>query len=171
MQQPPKNPFFFPEESPLDIKGEIRKYARYWLWFVISLILCLIGSYFYLRYETKIYSTTAKIKILDDKKGLELPTSSLIFSRSNINLENEIEVLTSYRILEQVVEDLNLTSGFYEIRRSIKTKQLEVLPFKYEQIIDNDSIGRSQNYIIQVESENFNVLNELTEEETIVPQP
>ncbi len=170
MQQPLQNPFFFPEESPLDIKEEIRKYLRFWPWFVISLILCLIGSYFYLRYAPQIYNSTAKIKILDDKKGLELPSSSFVFNRSNINLENEMEILTSYRILEQVVEDLNLTSDFYEIRRSIKTKQIDGLPFKYEQTIDTDSIGGSQSFIIQVESENFNVLNELTEEETIIPK-
>ena len=54
MQQPLQKPFFFPEESPLDIKGEIRKYSRYWPWFVMSLIVCLIGSYVYLRYAPKI---------------------------------------------------------------------------------------------------------------------
>jgi len=104
MEKPLQNPFFLPEETPIDIKGEIRKYFRYWPWFVISLILCMIGSYFYLRYSSEIYNTTAKIKILDDKKGLELPTSSFVFNRSNINLENEIEILTSYRILEKVVQ-------------------------------------------------------------------
>ncbi len=95
----------------------------------ISKVLCNIGhgfccvyfvigsAYFYLRYAPRIYESTAKIKILDENEGLELPTAGYCFNRSNINLGNEIEILTSYIILEKVVKRLNLTSEIYEIGR------------------------------------------------------
>ena len=76
-------------------------------------------------------NSTAKIKILDENEGLELPTAGICFNRSNINLGNEIEILTSYIILEKVVKRLNLNIEIYEDR---KNSQLSVigLPFYYE---------------------------------------
>ena len=59
-------------------------------------------------------NSTAKIKILDEEGGLELPTAGFVFNRSNINLENEIrdtKILCHFR---KVVKHLNLTSQFYE---------------------------------------------------------
>ena len=100
MKQPlPHNPFVIEEDSSFDLKQELFRYLRFWPWFLIGLLVCLIGSYFYLRYAPRIFQTTAKIKILDADKGLELPSSTFVFRRSSINLENEIEILRSYRIL------------------------------------------------------------------------
>ncbi len=113
-QAKPQNPFFAEDESNIYIKQEVLRYLRYWPWFLLCLLFCLGASYIYLRYAPKIYQTAAKIKVLDEGKGLELPPSAFVFKRSNINLENEIEILTSYSILEQVVSGLQLTSSFYE---------------------------------------------------------
>ena len=68
------------------IKHEIRKYFRYWYWFTLGVLLALIGAYLYLRYTPKIYSSSAKIKILNKTKGLELPSSAFIFNRLNIHM-------------------------------------------------------------------------------------
>ena len=111
MQQPnSQHPFFTEDESNIDLKQEVLRYLHYWPWFVASLLLFTFSCYFYLRYAPKTYQTSAKVKILNEGKGLELPSSAFVFNRSNINLENEIEILSSYRILEQVASDLNLTS-------------------------------------------------------------
>ena len=123
-----QNPFFIEEKSNIDFKKEFLRYLRYWPWFVASLLLFTFGCYAYLRYVPKIYQTSAKIKILNEGKGLELPSSAFVFNRSNINLENEIEILTSYRILEQVASGLNLTSVFYEDGK-IQTSQQAHFPF------------------------------------------
>ncbi|MEO1033022.1 MAG: tyrosine protein kinase, partial [Bacteroidota bacterium] len=104
----------FQDEEGFDIKGELRRYLNYWPWFILAVFVTLISAYTYLRYASRVFQTTAKIKILDESDGLELPTSAFIFKRSNINLENEVEILTSYIILEQVVKELNLNTKFYE---------------------------------------------------------
>ena len=104
------NNFYFQEDdSHVDIKHEVKKYLRYWPWFILAITLTLSIAYAYLRYSPRIYKTSTKIKILDDSDGLELPTSAFIFKRSNINLENEIEILTSYTIIEKVVRKLGYT--------------------------------------------------------------
>ena len=156
-----QNPFFAKEDSNVDIKQEILRYLRYWPWFLASLLFFSLACYFYLRYAPKIYQTSAKIKILDEGKGLELPTSAFIFKRSNINLENEIEILTSYRILEQVVSGLNLTSVFLE-EGKIQTSQRADLPFNYEQTIPVDSIFKTKAFKIVTEETGFEILDETT---------
>ena len=151
------NPFFTEDDSNIDIKQEVLRYLRYWPWFVASLLFFTFAGYFYLRYAPKIYQTSAKIKILDEGKGLELPSSAFVFKRSNINLENEIEILTSYRILEQVASGLHLTSSFFE-EGDIKTTQRENFPFHYEQTILVDSIIKEKAFKIVTHKDGYKTM-------------
>lgn len=139
--------FFTEEDTSFDIKHEVLKYLRYWPWFLGALIVSLACSYIYLRYAPRIFETTAKIKILDEGKGLELPTAAFVFRRSNINLENETAIISSYRILEEVASQLDLTSSFYEVGR-LQTSQAGSLPYFYKQTISTDSIEK--NYVFEV---------------------
>ena len=127
-------------EDKYDLKKELFKYLFFWRWFVFSIIFCVIISFFYLRYSHTIYSTSAKIKILDKKEAsLELPSASDLFSSNKINLENEIELLSSYTILKKVIEKQNLNTNFYSVG-SIMTTRVAHFPFQFEQVISNDSI-------------------------------
>jgi capsular exopolysaccharide synthesis family protein len=162
------NPDSFSEDDNVDLKQELSKYLRYWPWFVLSLIIALVGAYIYLRYAPRIYQTTAKMKILDESDGLELPTSAFVFKRTNINLENETEILTSYLIVEKVARELNLNTKFFE-EGTIQTTLIGELPFYYDQIIDVDSITSSMIYAIDVNESGFEILNLKTEKRFSIP--
>ena len=138
--------------TEIGLQGEFLKYLRYWPWFLVSLLLFVTANFLYLRYTPKIYSSIAKIKILDEGGGLELPTATLIVNRSSINLENEIVVLKSIRILENVVEELNLTTIFTEIG-SIKSNLLDKLPFQYHQKTGIDDLDISLSYELEINKE------------------
>lgn len=150
-------------EDFIDLKQEIRRYLRYWPWFVLTLTITLVSAYLYVRYAPRIYETYSKIKILDKSDGLELPTASFIFKRSNINLENETEILTSYRIMNRVVRELNLNTTFYE-EATIRTSQNESLPFFFEQTINPDSIVKTLTYKLKIKQKTLEVTNENNEE-------
>ncbi|WP_225035052.1 GumC family protein [Winogradskyella sp. SM1960] len=153
----------FDTEDSIDLKQELRRYLRYWPWFVFTVMLLLIGAYLYLRYAPRIFETYAKVKILDESEGLELPTSAFIFKRSNINLENEKEILTSYLIMNRVVRELNLNTSFYE-EGTIQTSQIETLPFTFKQIIEPDSITKTISYKINVKANGLEIIDVDTEE-------
>ena len=152
------NNFSFKEEESIDIKQEIRRYLRYWPWFALTLAIAFISAYMYLRYAPRIYQTYSKIKILDESEGLELPTSAFIFKRKNINLENEIEILTSYLIMNRVVRELNLNTTFYE-EGTIQTTQIEALPFDFRQIIHPDSIVENLTYKLRIKDKGLDITN------------
>jgi len=117
------------------LKKEVTKYLRYWKWILLSLILSISICVIYVKYASKVYETNAKIKILKKKdSGLDLSGlvgSSPLFDMSKINLENEIEILKSRRIIEKVIENLNL-STYYYINQDLKDKQIfgSQTPFK-----------------------------------------
>ncbi|WP_370104774.1 hypothetical protein [Winogradskyella sp.] len=162
MENQINNNFTLNEEDNVDLKQEIRRYLRYWPWFALALVVTLVSAYVYLRYAPRIYETYSKIKILDESEGLELPTSAFVFNRSNINLENEIEIITSYRIMERVVRKLNLNTSFYE-EGTIQTSQIDELPLIFDQIIKPDSIVSYLSYKLTVEDEGFQITNLKTE--------
>lgn len=155
-------------DKHVDLKNEIGRYLRFWPWFLLSLAIALSMAYFNLRYTPRIYTTSSKIKILDKADGIELPTSAFIFNRSNINLENEIEILTSYRIIEEVVDSLNLNTSFYEDGQ-ILTSKLAKLPFQFKQLIKSGSIQNRNEFKIIVTAKNFEILNTKTQEVLVFP--
>ena len=150
------------------IKYEARKYFRYWMWFVLGVIIAMILAFLYLRYTTNVYSTSAKIQILNKNKGLELPSSAFIFNRSNINLENEIEVVKSLRISERVVKNLDLTMVFYE-EGNVRTTEIDKFPFAITKTVDNDSIISRESYKILIANDAFEVYRGGSETAIIFP--
>jgi capsular exopolysaccharide synthesis family protein len=71
---------------------------------------------YYLNHTIPIYESKATIKIVDDSKNnFALPTTGIsMFGRTKINLENEIENLSSHRILEKVAKNLNLQTQYFK---------------------------------------------------------
>lgn len=168
MNTPQNNNFAVLEDDKGDLKQELRKYIRHWPWFVLTLILTFVSAYIYVRYAPRVYKTAAKIKILDESDGLELPTTAFIFKRSNINLANEIEILKSYLILEQVVKELSLNTRFYE-EGTIQTAQIAKLPFYFEQLIPSDSIFKGIAFAIDVKKSGFDITNLNSEKSILIP--
>ena len=144
-------------EDKYDLKKELFKYLFFWRWFVFSVIVCLIISFIYLKYTNNIYSTSAKIKILDKKEAsLELPSASDLFNNSKINLENEIELLSSYTILNKVVQKKNLNANFYGVG-DIMTSRIANFPFDFKQLISNDSIQEELEFDIYFNDEGIKI--------------
>lgn len=152
------NNSFFGEEDKIDIKQVVRQYLSYWPWFIVAVVVSLLSAYAYLRYAPRIYETYSKVKVLDESEGLELPTSALVFKRSNINLENEIEILSSFLIMNRVVRQLNLNTVFYE-EGTIQTSQIDKLPLDFLQKIKSDSITKTSSYRVLVKSKGFQITN------------
>ena len=121
------NHFAEKEDHDFDIKKEFFKYFFYWKYFLLSIVLCLVTAFLYIRYTDRIYETTAKIKILDKKdSALEMPTAEDLFSASKINLENEKELIISYPIIKKVVEKLKKDVADPYFEELIKKESLEL---------------------------------------------
>lgn len=100
---------FQPKEEILIVQL-IAKYINYLPLFIVFFIVALTASFFYLRYAIPKYQATASLIIKDEKKGND--DSKLIESLNMMNskkiIENEIEVLQSRPLVNNVVKKLNL---------------------------------------------------------------
>ena len=165
MKETPYTIEHFEEEESFQIKEILQKYLRHWPWFVLAIFLCVGLGYTYLRYAPIIYKSQAKIKIIDESQEVDIASSalSLLGGGPKINLENEIEILKSYRILSQVVNELHLDISFYEVG-NVKTRRIWAPPFQITKHIAADSIRAPKPYIIELGKKGITITdaNEIT---------
>ncbi|PIR14486.1 MAG: tyrosine protein kinase, partial [Flavobacteriales bacterium CG11_big_fil_rev_8_21_14_0_20_35_7] len=102
------------EESTINLREEFDKYLRYWKWFLLSVVLSIIVAFYYLRKTTPQYESSATIMIKDDKMGGGMMTELSAFQDLGIlgdnknSIDNEIEILKSRTIIENVIKELQL---------------------------------------------------------------
>lgn len=106
------------DEEKINYQELLFRYIIHWPWFVASVLVCLIGAWVYLHFQTPVYQVSASIMIKDDKKGSgstdlgNLGIGGVITSMQGI--DNEIEVLRSKTILKEVVNNLELYITYYD---------------------------------------------------------
>lgn len=107
---------FFKERTDTNLMLQIvQRYLPFWPLFVITIGIGLSISWFYLRVQTRIYVATAKVLLKDPQKGggdSKVLDALNIFSEKKI-VENEIIVLRSSVILEEVVASLDMYNSVF----------------------------------------------------------
>lgn len=103
----------FESDPNHSLKDQVYQYLRHWPWFLLSVIVFLFVGYVYLRYSTNEYRATTKILIKDTQGGGGLSELSAlgdldVLGNSYNTVENEMEILQSNRLINQVVENLDL---------------------------------------------------------------
>ena len=107
------------EEDALDIKKEAGYYLFFWPYFIAAIIIAIVSAFLYLKTAERIYTSSAQLQI---KKPAEDAASFLtggmeFFGFDQVNVENDIAVLTSQHILSQVVSRLDLQTKIYTVGR------------------------------------------------------
>ena len=148
----------FDDES-VDIKETLFKYLDYWPIFLMSVLASVLIVFLYLRYANDVYDSSGKIKILKENEGLDftaLQGSSPLLDLSEVNLENEKEILKSRKLIANVINKLSLQTKFkrqgqiksftlfdkipvsvdWEINDTVKMKNSTIL---YLNLIDNNT--------------------------------
>jgi capsular exopolysaccharide synthesis family protein len=151
-------------EPPKDFKEIFLKYFYFWPWFVIGVFIALASSYFYINSAAVIYTTNARIKIINEKS---IPESfmevSIVFDKPKINIENEIALFKSYHLTEEVVKALDLNIN-YSQEGIINKNTIKNTPFKVEYKFNKDSIKATLNFKITIEEAGYKIKKEGTEE-------
>ena len=97
-----------------------------WQWFVLSLLICVLSGWLYLRYTMPTYQMSARILIKDDKSShsnaaqMQSDMEEFGFLSNSTGIENEVEVLRSRVLLREVVKDLKLYTEYRSVGDIIK---------------------------------------------------
>ena len=116
------------DNDTINIRAELEKYLVHWKWFLLCIIIALTGAYTFLRYNTPKYSASTTILIKNDKKGgiseeLAAFEDLGIVGGSSKNIDNEIEIIKSRKLISDVINKLNLNIKYTSEGR-VKTSEL-----------------------------------------------
>ena len=119
MQDNLNNQSYLQEENSVDIKKEAGYYLFFWPYFLAAVVIAIVSAFLYLKTADRIYTSSAQLQI---KKPAEDAASFLtggmeFFGFDQVNVENDIAVLTSQHILSQVITRLDLQNNIYTVGR------------------------------------------------------
>lgn len=126
-----------------DVKKSFNIVLKNWYWFILFLGLGVGGSVLYLYKATKFYGATAKILIKPQKNAFKDALSeSLSSGPSKDEIANEMEILKSSSLINEVISKLNLDISYF-IEGRFKTGEIyRGRPFLVEgKVIDNSYYG------------------------------
>jgi capsular exopolysaccharide synthesis family protein len=151
---------FIEDENPINYPQLIGKYLRYWPWFIVTVVAAFFITTVYLRYTDVIYSTEANVKIIDDKKNSNFSLDmSRMFSKSSINLENEIALFKSVRLAEEVVTNLKLNISYAKTGK-VKARAVFNPPFVVTYALPQESLLGSYTFTITVTKSGYKIVDE-----------
>ncbi|HLG41583.1 MAG TPA: polysaccharide biosynthesis tyrosine autokinase [Chitinophagaceae bacterium] len=104
------------KEQKKSMMDAVYKYIPYWPVFVILMAISMFGAWFYLRITPPLYEAAASIMIKDENKGIyntEVQTELDPLSGKKI-IENEVEVLKSKSLMNDVVKNLHVYASYFE---------------------------------------------------------
>lgn len=98
------------EDSSVNLRDLLFKYLIHWKWFLLSVVAFFAVAKLYLRYSVPVFKSTTTVLIKDDKAGnLASELSAFqdlgLFSGPKNQIEDEIEVLKSRKLIEKTVKE------------------------------------------------------------------
>lgn len=113
----------------IDINEIIKPYIRKWSWFLISAFLCILITYFALKFITPVFNIKTTVLIKDSKNSPSNNDLSILQDLSGFggmktnSVDNEIEILESKKLMKDVVSSQNLQ---IDIFAKTKFKNIEL---------------------------------------------
>ncbi|MDG2433650.1 Wzz/FepE/Etk N-terminal domain-containing protein, partial [Flavobacterium sp.] len=132
-------------EKDFDLKAEIQKYSIHWKWFLLAIIAFLCVAYYKVRYAVPVYNASISIIMKDNEKGGRLSEaaafSDLGISDGSRNVEDEIEIMRSRTLLEEVVKKLKFNIAIFSEGQVLNHEMYEDAPIGItfiNQVVDFD---------------------------------
>lgn len=163
MSNKPQVPSFELKEESFDIRKIVTKFAYYWKYYLLSIVLLSFLGIMFLRYSTPMYEVQSKLLIKDPESssGYSSLLSSSVPDFGGLldvqnNIYNEVLILKSRDLLEQVVSDMDLTKNYINKGRIRDVEMYRKSPFQAWFEPKNDSLALIE---LQLEFEDGNNKN------------
>ncbi|MGF1924759.1 MAG: Wzz/FepE/Etk N-terminal domain-containing protein, partial [Bacteroidia bacterium] len=150
-------------EITIDIRQLLSKLLDKWTWFVLGVMICFLTAFLYLRYASPVYKINAKLLVNDQNKGggLGSKVSGLMdlgsLMESNNSVENEIEILKTRFLMEQVVRDMQLNI-VYSSKGKVVSSEIYDPPFQLLLLKGKDTLTTTTLEIHPLEGDKVKVI-------------
>ncbi|HAD33328.1 MAG TPA: hypothetical protein DCF44_02345, partial [Chitinophagaceae bacterium] len=119
--------------SSLNIKFVVFILLQHWIWFLLSLVICFLTAFVYLRYQNPIFEMEATVLVHDDSQGgteLSALQQLGLVKGSVSTLSNELEIYKSRFLMTRVVRELDLQVSYFTKGNVIDREVFKSRPFK-----------------------------------------
>lgn len=161
MNNPPEmNTVQSRDELELNLKDIFSKLLDKWVWCLVSIFVCLLFAFIYGKYTAPSYQIKAKLIVNDDQKGggiakqntALMDLGGLMGSKNSV--DNEIEILKTRFLMEQVVREMQLNI-VYSKKTDFVSRELYEAPFKINIIKGVDTISTTKLDVVKVSANKF----------------
>jgi len=149
----------------IDVRAILIKYLKKWHWFVISVFICVVVAFVYLRMTLPSYSVQTTILLRDDKASNPLSQLALLDgfggTGASKEVEDEIQILTTRTITSNVIRALGVETEYFVRNRfrpdveifptSLSPIQLTVPPFF------NDTLRTTLRFDVRRTKKGYNI--------------
>lgn len=108
-----------PVEDVMDTTGLLLDYLANWKWFVLSVVLCAIGAYFYIATIVPTYQVNASIYLNNEstqsKEAFALNPENPLLNMKNFIDETELEILKSRNNVIKIVDSLRMAYSYWRV--------------------------------------------------------
>ena len=120
------------QSEAFNIKEFILQVLSYKYFYLACFVICLVAAYFINRISPTVYEVNSVIGPVEDRRssilagsGNELFGGLGTLSQSR-NLENDINSLNSFSLVEATIQDMNLEVGYFVERKNIITQPHQI---------------------------------------------
>jgi capsular exopolysaccharide synthesis family protein len=160
-----------PGQHAVSLRTLIDKFSAHWYWFLLFVVLGIAAAWLFLRYATPTYNVKAKILVQDEQKGGNLPGEEVLeqlqmFSGKS-SVDNEVEILQSRSLMEQVVRNLQLNVSYWHDNGLNEKELFRQLPFQVRWQNLRDSLQAVRYYIEPLSETQFRISGEELPAQTV----
>ena len=108
-----------PVDEVIDTTGLLLDYLANWKWFVLCVIACLVGAYFYIATIVPTYDVKASLYLNNQNYGSSRaasidPNAQLVAMKSYID-QTELEILKSRNNVIDIVDSLKMSYSYWRV--------------------------------------------------------
>lgn len=150
------------DPSSSSLKNKVLRLLYHWPWFVLAIITCICAAFLYLKISKAQFELKSSVLIQDQKKTPD-NTSALreidLLSSSKI-IENELEIIKSKRLIDQVILDLGLWVNYSTKENFFKDVDLyKNSPVKFTLISPIENMGDHVLEIMLLNNKEFEIID------------
>lgn len=152
--------FLSEEKQTFNFRELLFKYVlRYWYFYIIGLVICLMLGKLYLKATPAQYAVKASLLIKDTESSNALSEASVLtdlgLGGGNSNMDNEISILKSKSLMSEVVIRLRLNISSKVIGRISESEIYKNAPFTIEPLDSSGFSGKGRFEIKMLDNQKF----------------
>lgn len=139
---------------------EVKKYLKYWYWFLASVLIGVGISFFLFKNSPVTYMVSSRLLAQPENEAIQSILSfddNSVATVSNNNIENKIGTLRSFAIFKRALLELNWTSTWYQNEILYKRELYGNVPFKVTTLFEVENTPNTPLEIVAINNEEYRV--------------